>query len=122
VVINRAGAVAHKGGNGFANLEWREPIRPETVFGLGSVTKPFTAQAIMLLEQQGILRLDDEINRYLSARRADARQADHRRAAAHAHVWYRQFRYAARFLAQYRARAAHCGRGDRALQRPPSRL
>jgi CubicO group peptidase (beta-lactamase class C family) len=65
VAVIRDGEVVHKHGYGFANLEWRAPIGPDTVLGLGSLTKPFTAQAIMLLEQQGKLRLDDEITRYL---------------------------------------------------------
>ncbi|HEX3271613.1 MAG TPA: serine hydrolase domain-containing protein [Ktedonobacterales bacterium] len=65
VTVIRDGETIYKSGYGFANLEWRQPIGPETVLGLGSVTKPFTAQAIMLLEQQGKLRLDDEITHYL---------------------------------------------------------
>ncbi|HEY7094331.1 MAG TPA: serine hydrolase domain-containing protein [Ktedonobacterales bacterium] len=65
VAVIRDGETIYKSGYGFADLEWREPIGPETVLGLGSVTKPFTAQAVMLLEQQGKLRLDDEIIHYL---------------------------------------------------------
>ncbi len=59
------GETIYKSGYGFANLEWRQPITANTVFGLGSVTKPFTAQAVLLLEQRGKLRLDDEITHYL---------------------------------------------------------
>jgi CubicO group peptidase (beta-lactamase class C family) len=66
VAVVRDGETIYRGGCGFANLEWRQPIAPDTLFGLGSVTKPFTAQAVLLLEQQGKLRLDDEITRYLS--------------------------------------------------------
>jgi CubicO group peptidase (beta-lactamase class C family) len=65
VAVIRAGETIYKGGYGFADLDWRQPIGPDALFGLGSVTKPFTAQAVMLLEQQGKLRLDDEITRYL---------------------------------------------------------
>ena len=65
VAVIRNGETIYKSGYGFANLEWREPLGPETIFGLGSVTKPFTAQAVLLLEQQSKLRLDDEITRYL---------------------------------------------------------
>jgi CubicO group peptidase (beta-lactamase class C family) len=65
VAVIRPGETIYKSGYGYANLEWRQPTGPETVLGLGSVTKPFTAQAVMLLEQQGKLRLDDEITEYL---------------------------------------------------------
>ena len=65
VAVISDGETIYKSGYGFANLEWRQPIGPETVLGLGSVTKPFTAQAVLLLEQQGKLRLDDEITHYL---------------------------------------------------------
>ncbi len=55
----------HIEGYGLANLEWNQPIRPDTVFQLASITKQFTATAIMLLERQGKLRLDDSITTYL---------------------------------------------------------
>ncbi|GCE07453.1 serine hydrolase domain-containing protein [Dictyobacter aurantiacus] len=59
--------IVHCQGYGMANLEWGQPVTPRTVFGLGSLTKPFTATAIMLLEKQGKLRLDDPIQHYLPA-------------------------------------------------------
>jgi CubicO group peptidase (beta-lactamase class C family) len=65
VAVISDGETIYKSGYSFANLEWRQPITANTVFGLGSVTKPFTAQAVLLLEQQGKLRLDDEITHYL---------------------------------------------------------
>jgi CubicO group peptidase (beta-lactamase class C family) len=65
VAIIQHGRVLHCQGYGLANLEWEQPITPATVFGIGSITKPFTATAIMLLEQQGKLSLDDSIKQYL---------------------------------------------------------
>jgi CubicO group peptidase (beta-lactamase class C family) len=61
----QAGQIIHCQGYGLANLEWQQPITSQTVFGLGSTTKPFTATAIMLLEQQGKLHLDDPVQTYL---------------------------------------------------------
>ncbi len=65
VAVLKAGQIIHCQGYGQANLEWDQPITPQTIFALGSTTKPFTATAIMLLEQQGKLHLDDPIQTYL---------------------------------------------------------
>lgn len=65
VALLKAGEVLHCQGYGLANLEWNQPITPQTVFALGSLTKPFTATALMLLEQQGTLQLDAPIQTYL---------------------------------------------------------
>jgi len=51
---------------GFANLEWNIPNSPETKFRLGSLTKQFTAAAILLLEERGKLKLDDPIGKYVA--------------------------------------------------------
>ncbi len=61
----QAGQIVHCQGYGLANLEWQQPITPRTVFGLGSLTKPFTSTALMLLKQQGKLHLDEPIQTYL---------------------------------------------------------
>jgi CubicO group peptidase (beta-lactamase class C family) len=50
---------------GMADLEHGIPNSPETIFEAGSVSKQFTAAAIMLLVQQGQLSLDDDIREYL---------------------------------------------------------
>ena len=46
---------------GLANLETESPVRRDTVFEIASVTKPFTAAAVLMLVQDGRLRLDDHI-------------------------------------------------------------
>lgn len=65
LAVVKNGELIHSQGYGLANLEWDCPIQPNTVFQLASITKQFTATAIMLLEQQGKLRLDDSITTYL---------------------------------------------------------
>jgi CubicO group peptidase (beta-lactamase class C family) len=50
---------------GMADLEHDVPNTPETVFEAGSVSKQFTAAAIVLLAQQGRLSLDDDVRRYV---------------------------------------------------------
>jgi CubicO group peptidase (beta-lactamase class C family) len=50
---------------GLADRAFDVPNTPETKFRLGSVTKPFTAAAILLLETRGQLSVDDPVARYL---------------------------------------------------------
>src|ERR1700694_5072733 len=50
---------------GMADLEHNVAITPETIFEPGSVTKQFTAAAVLLLAQQGKLSLDDPIRKYI---------------------------------------------------------
>jgi D-alanyl-D-alanine carboxypeptidase len=51
---------------GMANLEWQNPVTPETVFEIGSVTKQFTAAGILLLEQEGKLSVNDKLSRHIA--------------------------------------------------------
>lgn len=51
-------------GYGLADVERNVPVTTDTVFEIGSVTKQFTATAIMLLVDQGKISLDDKISRY----------------------------------------------------------
>ncbi len=50
---------------GLANLELSAPVKPETVFEIGSVTKQFTAAGILLLAQDGKLLVADKISQHL---------------------------------------------------------
>jgi CubicO group peptidase (beta-lactamase class C family) len=52
-------------GYGTADLEHEVPVTVETVFRLGSVTKQFTAAAVLRLVDQGKVSLDDPITKYL---------------------------------------------------------
>ena len=50
---------------GYSDLEHQVPVNLNTVFEIGSVSKQFTATAIMLLVKQGKLKLDDPIQKYI---------------------------------------------------------
>ncbi|CAN5446727.1 N/A [soil metagenome] len=65
VVVVKAGEVIHRQGYGLANLEWRIPVEPDTVFRLASITKQFTATAIMILQEQDKLNVDDPLTKFL---------------------------------------------------------
>ncbi len=54
----------HKG-YGWADVERRFPNTPETIYDIASLTKQFTATAILKLESQGKLKVTDSIAKYL---------------------------------------------------------
>lgn len=64
LVAQKDQLLLHKG-YGYANLEWSIRNTESTKFRLGSITKQFTAVAILLLEQQGKLNLTDTIKEYI---------------------------------------------------------
>lgn len=49
---------------GSANLELRVPVNNDSVFRIGSVTKQFTAAALLKLQEEGRLSLDDKLSKY----------------------------------------------------------
>lgn len=62
--VMRDGHIVKARGYGLANVELNVPVTAETIFQTGSVGKQFTATAVMMLVQDGKLRLDDRISRY----------------------------------------------------------
>src|SRR5262245_41018876 len=52
-------------GYGKADIEWNIPMPADAMFEIGSVTKQFTAVAILQLRDEGKLSLDDEITKWL---------------------------------------------------------
>jgi len=65
IAITRDGEVIYRKAFGMADLENDLANQPEMVFRLGSITKQFSAVAIMMLEQEGKLKLSDSITMYL---------------------------------------------------------
>jgi len=59
------GSVAFTKGYGFADLASNTPVTSDTLFAIGSISKQFTAAAILLLAQQNKLSLDDKLAKYL---------------------------------------------------------
>jgi D-alanyl-D-alanine carboxypeptidase len=67
IIVVRNGRVLLRKAYGMANLELRVPMQPEHVFALASLSKQFTAAAILKLAEDGRLSLDDDITKYLPA-------------------------------------------------------
>src|SRR5437016_3048810 len=65
VAVLRDGAFLHCKCYGLANVEWDIPIMPDTVFHIASLTKQFTATAIMMLKERGLVSLDAPLEHYL---------------------------------------------------------
>ncbi|HET7790290.1 MAG TPA: serine hydrolase domain-containing protein [Gemmatimonadales bacterium] len=61
VVVVRAGMIAYEKSFGAADVEARVPATPRTNYRLASLTKEFTAMAVMLLVQDGKLRYDEPL-------------------------------------------------------------
>ncbi|MBX5476970.1 MAG: beta-lactamase family protein, partial [Clostridia bacterium] len=65
VAIAEDGRMTYHHGFGYRDAEERLPITPDTVFGIGSITKSFTAMCIMKLQEAGKLSVYDPVVRYL---------------------------------------------------------
>jgi D-alanyl-D-alanine carboxypeptidase len=61
------GKIIDSGGYGYANVELKAPVTPHSLFNIGSIGKTFTATAIMLLQKDGKLSINDPVNKYLDS-------------------------------------------------------
>lgn len=65
VAVGRADHVIVDQGFGMADLEWEQPAGPDSLFRIGSLTKQFTAAAIMKLVERKQLSLDDPLAKFV---------------------------------------------------------
>src|SRR4030095_12074359 len=66
IAVIEKGSVILKKAYGIANLETDTPVMTGSIFHTASVTKQFTAAAIMMLVEEGKVRLDDPIGAYIN--------------------------------------------------------
>ncbi len=64
VLIMKNDSVLFSKGYGIADMNTREPITPKTLFNLGSISKTFVANAILILREEGKLSVEDSLIRY----------------------------------------------------------
>lgn len=65
ILIAKDGKPIYQKAFGLANLELNTPMTTGNVFEIGSITKQFTAVAILMLEEQGKLSVNDDILKYI---------------------------------------------------------
>ncbi len=65
-LIAKDGKPIYQKAFGMADLELKVPMKTTNVFEIGSITKQFTAVAILMLEEQGKLKVEDDITKYIS--------------------------------------------------------
>lgn len=64
------GELAHSGVTGYRDLAAKSPVEPDTAFRIASMTKSFTAMAILKLRDEGKLSLDDPAEKYVPEMKA----------------------------------------------------
>ena len=64
ILAARKGRLIYMKSFGFSNFETKEELKPSSVFQLASVSKQFTAMAIMILKEKGRLTFDDKVTQY----------------------------------------------------------
>ena len=65
VAVVKGGSLAWAKGYGLADIEARTPATANTVYRIGSITKPFTAVMMLQLVERGTVRLSDPVEKYL---------------------------------------------------------
>jgi CubicO group peptidase (beta-lactamase class C family) len=65
VLVARGDTVLFRGARGKADMEHHVPLRPDSVFRIGSVTKQFAAAGLLTLVEAGRVGLDDPLSKYV---------------------------------------------------------
>ncbi|HVJ69766.1 MAG TPA: serine hydrolase, partial [Caulifigura sp.] len=66
-LVAHKGQVVHRSAIGESNLEKHQAMTPDNMFFIASMTKPQAAAALMILEQEGELSVDDPVSKYIPA-------------------------------------------------------
>lgn len=66
VLVMKGEEIVFKAGYGLADINTKEPITSKTLFNLGSISKTFVSNAILILQEQGKLSVEDSLYKYFS--------------------------------------------------------
>jgi CubicO group peptidase (beta-lactamase class C family) len=64
-IVARKGKIAHLTAKGVMDLETKQPVTPATMFRIASMTKPVTSIALIMMIEEGKVRLNDPVSRYI---------------------------------------------------------
>ena len=64
-LVSEAGRTVHLDATGRADLAADKPMRADAIFWIASMTKPITATAVLMLQDEGKLSVDDPVDKYL---------------------------------------------------------
>ena len=65
VLVAQNGDIIYQKGFGYADIEKKIPVTPDTKFKIGSVSKQFTAAAILKLQEEGKIKIEDKLSKYI---------------------------------------------------------
>lgn len=65
VGVTHQGGLIFSKGYGMANLDYGIPIQPDSKFMIASISKQFTAASILMMEQEGLIDLDENLKTYI---------------------------------------------------------
>jgi len=65
VIVSKDGKIIYQKGFGYADVEKHIPITVDTKFRTGSITKQFTASAILKLQEEGKLSVNDKLSKFI---------------------------------------------------------
>ena len=74
--VVKRGEIVWSQAYGWADIDGRRPMTPETVFQVGSISKTIVATAVMQMVEAGLVRLDEDVNAYLPFSVRNARFAE----------------------------------------------
>ena len=64
-VVARRGRVVHFEAHGLMDMESKKPMEKDAIFRLASMTKPITGVAVLMLVEEGKIRLNDPVSKFL---------------------------------------------------------
>jgi CubicO group peptidase (beta-lactamase class C family) len=64
-IVARKGKIVYLTSRGVMDVETKQPVTPATMFRVASMTKPVTSVALMMMVEEGKVRLNDPVSRYI---------------------------------------------------------